>query len=507
MRKSSKPWNECKDSCKGTDKLPTFEPIIGLEVHAELQTASKMFCGCAVVDLTSADPNTSVCEICSGMPGTLPVINKRAIEFAIRVALALNCEIAETSVFARKNYFYPDLPKGFQISQYEMPLASNGSLTINLGNRTKDIRIRRVHMEEDTGKLSHHEGYSLVDYNRSGVPLLEVVSEPDLHSLEEVRSYAMGLRSLLRYLEVNSGDMEKGVMRFEANVSLRPVGTESLGTRTEIKNLNSFKAMIRAITYELERQGNLLSSGKQVLQETLGWDESASTTVSQRGKEEAHDYRYFPEPDLPPLQIDQEWIEEIKVSLPELPNERRKRFIEDYELTAYTADVLTADRDTADYFESSLVAGEHLPPKEMANWLSGPLFGLINERNLSIGQLPISPEAFADLVSRIDKGEISSSSGKLVLEKMFTQGRPASKIIDELGLGQISDTDKISEIVAQAIRDNPDQLNEYLNGKHSLFDWFFGQVMRATRGRADPQVVRNVLKTHLKGVEENQRPT
>lgn len=434
------------------------------------------------------------------------MINQRAIEFALRVALALNCEIAETSVFARKNYFYPDLPKGFQISQYEMPLASNGSLTINLGNQNKDIRIRRVHLEEDTGKLSHHEGYSLVDYNRSGVPLLEVVSEPDLHNLEEVRSYAMGLRSLLRYLEVNSGDMEKGVMRFEANVSLRPAGTESLGTRTEIKNLNSFKAMIRAITYEVERQGNLLSSGNHVLQETLGWDESASTTVSQRGKEEAHDYRYFPEPDLPPLQIDQEWIEEIKESLPELPNERRKRFIEDYELTAYTADVLTSDRDTADYFERSLVAGEHLPPKEMANWLSGPLFGLINERNLSIDQLPISPEAFADLISRIERGEISSSSGKLVLEEMFTQGKPASKIIDDLGLGQISDTDQISEIVAQAIADNPDQLDEYLGGKHSLFDWFFGQVMRATRGRADPQVVRKALKTQLKGVEENQRP-
>lgn len=487
--------------------MPPFEPVIGLEVHAELQTASKMFCGCAVVDLTSADPNTSVCEICSGMPGTLPVINKRAVEFALRVALALNCEVAETSVFARKNYFYPDLPKGFQISQYEMPLASDGKMTINLGNQTKEVRIRRVHLEEDTGKLTHHEGYSLVDYNRSGVPLLEIVSEPDLHSLEEVRSFAMGLRSLLRYLEVNSGDMEKGVMRFEANVSLRPDGTQTLGTRTEIKNLNSFKAMIRAITYEVERQGNLLSSGEQVLQETLGWDESLSTTISQRGKEEAHDYRYFPEPDLPPLHIEQEWVDQIRANLPELPNERRRRFIKEYDLTPYTAEVIIADRDTADYFEGALASKVQVKPKELANWLSGPLFGLLNEGNQTIDQLSFSPDAFADLIGRVDSGEISTSSGKRVLEEMFKGEKSAAEIIDELGLRQISDVDQIRNIVAQVVVDSPDQLNEYLSGKHTLFDWFFGQVMRATQGRADPQVVREALKTHLQGLEENQPPT
>jgi aspartyl-tRNA(Asn)/glutamyl-tRNA(Gln) amidotransferase subunit B len=485
-------------------EVPTFEPIIGLEVHAELETSSKMFCGCQVVDLTTSDPNSAVCEICSGMPGTLPVINRRAVEYALRVALALGCDIAEISVFARKNYFYPDLPKGFQISQYEMPLARNGRMTITLNDHNKDVRIRRVHLEEDTGKLTHHSGYSLVDYNRSGVPLLEIVSEPDLRSLDEVRSYAMGLRSLLRYLEVNSGDMEKGVMRFEANVSVRPIGSDTLGTRTEIKNLNSFRAMIRAISFEVDRQSHLLSVGEQVLQETVGWDEASSTTVSQRGKEEAHDYRYFPEPDLPPLQIEREWIEEIRSKLPELPQDRRDRLIREYDLTPYTAGVLTADRKTADFFEASLSTDSKANPQQIANWLSGELFSLLNEKNLSIDQLIITPESFTNLISRIDSGEISASSGKVVLNEMFTSDRSVSEIIDETGLRQISDLDQINRVVSQILEDNPQQLDQYLKGKHSLLDWFFGQVMRVTRGRADPKLVRTALESHLKGVEENQ---
>jgi aspartyl-tRNA(Asn)/glutamyl-tRNA(Gln) amidotransferase subunit B len=484
--------------------VPSFEPIIGLEVHAELETSSKMFCGCKVVDLTTAVPNSAVCEICTGMPGTLPVINQRAVEYALRVALALGCEIAETSVFARKNYFYPDLPKGFQISQYEMPLAKNGRMTILLDDQTKEVRIRRVHLEEDTGKLTHHSDYSLVDYNRSGVPLLEIVSEPDLHSLDEVRSYAMGLRSLLRYLEVNSGDMEKGVIRFEANVSVRPVGSDTLGTRTEIKNLNSFRAMIRAISYEVERQSNLLVAGEVVLQETVGWDEARSTTVSQRGKEEAHDYRYFPEPDLPPLHIEKGWIEEIRSSLPELPHTRRDRFIKEYDLTPYSAGVLTADRKTADYFEASLLAEVKVNSKQLANWLSGELFSLLNEKNLSIDQLTIAPNAFADLINRIDGGEISASSGKVVLDEMFKSNRSVSEIIDESGLRQISDPDQIKNVVSHVLEENPQQLDQYLKGKYSLRDWFFGQVMRATKGRADPKLVRKALESHLKGVEENQ---
>ncbi len=310
--------------------MTTFDPVIGLEVHAELLTQSKMFCGCAVVDSTSVEPNRSVCEICTGMPGSLPVINQRAVEFAIRVALALNCSISETSVFARKNYFYPDLPKGYQISQFELPLATNGWIEIEDASAApsmKRVRIRRVHLEEDTGKLTHREQYSLVDFNRSGVPLLEIVSEPDLYSIENARQYASALQTLLRYLEVNSGDLEKGVMRFEANVSLRPAGSDELGTRTEIKNLNSFRALSRSVEYEIDRQEALLRSGKSVLQITVGWDEDRQVTVSQRSKEEAHDYRYFPEPDLPPLHIEAAWVAQIRADLPELPSAKRTRFV------------------------------------------------------------------------------------------------------------------------------------------------------------------------------------
>lgn len=484
--------------------MSQFEPVIGLEVHAELETSSKMFCGCEVVDLTTTEPNMAVCEICTGMPGTLPVINRRAVEYALRVALALECEIAETSVFARKNYFYPDLPKGFQISQYEMPLARNGQMSISLDDQTKTVRIRRVHLEEDTGKLTHHPGYSLVDYNRSGVPLLEIVSEPDLHSLDEVRSYAMGLRSLLRYLDVNSGDMEKGVMRFEANVSIRPVGSDSLGTRTEIKNLNSFRAMIRAISFEVERQSKLLAAGGEVLQETVGWDEARSTTVSQRGKEEAHDYRYFPEPDLPPLKLEDAWIDEVRSNLPELPQARRDRFIYQYNLTPYAAGVLTADRETADYYEDVLSTDIRVDPVQAANWLSGELFGLLNERSISIDQLPIAPHDFAALINKMDTGEINASSGKVILEEMFRSDLSVSEIINQLGLQQITDGNEIMRVVAQVVDENPQQLEQYLDGKVSLLDWFFGQVMRATKGRADPKLVRSALESHLKGVEENQ---
>ena len=313
-----------------------FEPVIGLEIHAELATQSKMFCACPVVDSTQSTPNSAVCPVCSGMPGVLPVVNRRAIEYALRVALALECEIAPLSIFARKNYFYPDLPKGYQISQYEQPLARGGRLVIqtSLGERT--IRVRRVHLEEDTGKLTHISGdggaYSLIDLNRAGVPLLEIVSEPDLRSAEEVRAFATGLRAILRYLGVNSGEMQKGVMRIEPNVSVRPAGSQEFGTRTEIKNLNSFRALERSVAFEIERQSKLLNGGAPVVQQTMGWDENRQVTVPQRGKEEAHDYRYFPEPDLPPLAIDPAWLDEIRLSLPELPAEKRKRFEGDYGL-------------------------------------------------------------------------------------------------------------------------------------------------------------------------------
>jgi aspartyl-tRNA(Asn)/glutamyl-tRNA(Gln) amidotransferase subunit B len=487
-----------------TAAAKSFEPVIGLEVHAELLTRSKMFCGCALVDSTSAPPNSSTCEICTGMPGALPVINQRAVDFALRVALALNCTVAETSVFARKNYFYPDLPKGFQISQYELPLAQHGWLGIDLDQGEKRIGIRRVHLEEDTGKLFHREGYSLVDYNRSGVPLLEIVSEPEMHSAEEVKAYSTGLRSLLRYLGVNSGDMQKGTMRFEANVSVRPKGSDELGTRTEIKNLNSFRAVTRSVAYELERQAAALAQGKAVAQETLGWDENREVTVPQRGKEEADDYRYFPEPDLPPLHVSAEWIEQVRRSLPELPFARRERFIRDYGLSRYAARVLTEEQAVAEYFETALHSVGGLPPEKLAAWLSSDLFGLLNQAGLSIEAVRVTPQALAELVGLVESGRISAASGKLVLEDLFQQGGDPEKIVEARGLLQLSDAEAIRSLVEQVLLENPQQVNEYLGGKTAIAQWFVGQVMRKTGGKADPAVVKPALEAALQARQHNE---
>ncbi|HBX68803.1 MAG TPA: Asp-tRNA(Asn)/Glu-tRNA(Gln) amidotransferase GatCAB subunit B, partial [Chloroflexi bacterium] len=351
-----------------------YEPIIGLEVHAELQTHSKMFCGCPVVDNTVAEPNIAVCPICAGMPGMLPVVNQRAVEYGIRVALALGCEINPRSIFARKNYFYPDLPKGYQISQYEEPLARNGTLTIRTSEGARTIRVRRVHLEEDTGKLTHVDGASLIDINRAGVPLLEIVSEPDIRSAEEAHAYGEALRAILRYLGVNSGDMQKGVIRFEANVSVRPVGTEELRTRTEVKNLNSFRALRGSVDYEIARQIKLHEKGEPVIQQTMGWDENRLQTYTQRIKEEEDDYRYFPEPDLPPLVVETGWVEQIRAGLPELPDEKAARFVREHGLSDYDAGVLTASRELADYYEAVVVAagGES---KLCANWVMGEVAG------------------------------------------------------------------------------------------------------------------------------------
>ncbi len=482
-----------------------YEPIIGLEVHAELLTRSKMFCGCAVVDSTTAEPNSSTCEICTGMPGTLPVINQRAVEYALRVALALNCSIAETSVFARKNYFYPDLPKGFQISQYELPLAQGGWLAIDLDEGEKRIGIRRVHLEEDTGKLFHREGYSLVDYNRSGVPLLEIVSEPELHSVEEVKAYATGLRSLLRYLGVNSGDMQKGTMRFEANVSVRPSGASELGIRTEIKNLNSFRAVTRSVAYELERQADALAKGQAVAQETLGWDESREVTVPQRGKEEADDYRYFPEPDLPPLHVSPEWIEAVRTALPELPAAMRERFMQQYGLSRYGARLLTEEQAVAEYFETAIRSAGDTPPEKLANWVSGELFGLLNQAGVTIEASPVSPQALAKLVGMVESGEISVASGKLVLEELFHHGGDPGKIVEARGLRQLSDTDAIQSVVQQVLAENPEQVADYLAGKTAIAQWLVGQVMRKTGGTADPAVVKPALEAALQALRDNEK--
>jgi len=487
--------------------MSEYEPVIGLEIHAELLTQSKMFCGCSVVDSTTSEPNTAVCEICTGMPGTLPAINQRAVEFAIRVGLALHCDIKETSVFARKNYFYPDLPKGYQISMYELPLARNGWLDIQSESGEKRIRIRRVHLEEDTGKLTHRDGYSLVDYNRSGVPLLEIVSEPDLRSMEEVKNFSLAIRSILRYLEVNSGDMEKGVMRFEANVSVRPVGSDQFGTRTEIKNLNSFRAMVRALHYEVDRQSNIHSRGGEVVQETLGWDKVNNVTVSQRGKEEAHDYRYFPEPDLPPLHVDSAWIEQINSELPELPDTKAARFVKQYAVTPYTANVLVAERSVADFFEESVSAATDVPAEKTANWITSDLFGLLNEAGMEITESKVSPHDLANLVKLVESGDINATSAKVVLEETFKSGDPPKKIVEAQGLAQLSDAGAIDSLVQQVLQENPEELDQYLGGKENLSQWFFGQVMQATRGRANPAVVRTSLAAALQQIKHDRLST
>ena len=482
-------------------RTPEYEGVIGLEVHAELATQSKMFCSTPVVDTTTSQPNVAVCPVCAGMPGVLPVVNRQAVEYALRVALALECEIAPLSLFARKNYFYPDLPKGYQISQYEYPLAQNGRLVIVTPQGERLIRIRRAHLEEDTGKLTHirqgEDSYSLVDLNRAGVPLLEIVSEPDMHTAEEASAYAAALRSLLRYLGVNSGDMEKGVIRFEANVSVRPCGTRELGTRVEIKNLNSFRALERSIAYEIERQSQLARQGLPVTQETLGWDESQGITLSQRSKEEAHDYRYFPEPDLPPLVVEPAWVEAVRAGLPELPQAKLHRFIKDYGLNAYDAGLLVEEPALADYFETASEAASALPPKTVANWITGEIFGLMNAAGYRIEQTPISPQALADLLVRLTDGTINMSTAKAVLAEMGTSGRLAAEIISEGGLHQVSDLEEIAAHVRQALDENPAEVQSYLAGKVSVANWLFGQVMRSAGGKANPQVVREELASQL----------
>jgi aspartyl-tRNA(Asn)/glutamyl-tRNA(Gln) amidotransferase subunit B len=481
--------------------MTDFEPVIGLEVHAELHTQSKMFCGCAVVDPTQAEPNSAVCEVCTGMPGTLPVINRAAVEFALRVALALDCRVCETSVFARKNYFYPDLPKGYQISQYELPLAVEGKLAFEVDGDMRSARIRRVHLEEDTGKLVHGAGYSLIDYNRSGVPLLEIVSEPDLRSVAEVKGYATALRSLLRYLDVTSGDMEKGAIRFEANISVRRRGSDELGVRTEIKNLNSFRAMLRALEYEIDRQAGVLQAGGKVAQETLGWDEARGVTVSQRGKEEAHDYRYFPEPDLPPLVIEPDELARIRATQPELPLARRDRFLREFGLTPYTAGVLTSEKEVADYFEAAVAAAPEVSPARVANWLTVDLFGLLNEAGSDITSSKVPPAALAELAGLVETGQINQGTAKAVLAEVVDQGGSPAEIVAARGLSQLTEASAIESLVDRVLQENPEQVQLYLGGKTTVSQWFFGQVMKAAGGKAHPPTVQEILAARLAALE------
>lgn len=483
-----------------------FEPVIGLEVHAELATRSKMFCACPVVSSAAAPPNSAVCPVCAGMPGVLPVVNRRAVELGLQVALALQCRVLSKSIFARKNYFYPDMPKGYQISQYEQPLAVDGRLTIETPEGELPVRIRRVHLEEDAGKLTHveqnGEAFSLVDLNRAGVPLLEIVTEPDLHSAEQVRIYAQTLRTLLRYLGVNSGDMEKGVLRIEPNISVRPRGSSEFGVRTEIKNLNSFRALERATRFEIERQVAAQLRGEAIIQETRGWDESRNVTYTQRTKEEADDYRYLPEPDLPPLLIDENWLKQIRSGLPETAPARRKRFCEQYGLNRYDAEILTAEPETADYFEAAAHALPEAEPKIIANWITGDLFSLLNSTSTPIDRSPVTPAELAELLRLLLHSEINQPTAKTVLAEMFAGAGSAEAIVAARGLRQVSDASQITDWVIRVLNDNPGEVESYLNGKETVAKWLFGQVMRLARGQANPRIIQEELDRRLAELRE-----
>ncbi len=476
--------------------LADFEPVIGLEVHAQLLTRTKLFCSC--VNRFGEPPNTLVCPVCLGLPGALPVPSRHAVALAIRAGLALGCHINRISMFERKNYFYPDLPKGYQISQYERPLAVDGSLAIRPGSAP--IRIQRVHMEEDAGKLLH-EGFawsaekSGVDLNRAGVPLIEIVSAPDIHSAEEAHEYLSALRAVLLYIEVSDCSMEEGSLRCDANVSVRPRGQETFGTRTEIKNLNSFRNVARALEHEIARQVALVASGDTVVQETRLWDAERGETLAMRSKEDAHDYRYFPEPDLPPLEVAADWIEEIRRSLPELPSARRERFVREYALPDYDAAVLTQDRVVAEYFEAA--ARDSANAKAVSNWVMTEILRKLKEDGRSPSLCPVAPSALAGLVRLIDAGTISGKIAKDVFEKMWQAGEPADTIVSREGLTQVSDEAALEKVVAEVIAASPEQAASYRSGKTAALGWFVGQVMRKTGGRANPQVVNALLRKAL----------
>ena len=479
-----------------------YETVIGLEVHAQLRTNSKMYCRCSA-DYASTPPNTHVCPVCLGMPGVLPNINKQAVEYAMMTALALNCTISDYTKFDRKNYPYPDLMKGYQISQYDQPIGVGGWLNIETNGNTRRIGVTRVHQEEDVAKLLHRDGggfgYSLVDVNRSGVPLMEIVSEPDMRSAEEARAYLVKLHSILRYLGVSTANMEEGSFRCDANISIRPKGSAKLLAKVEVKNMNSFRAVFRALEYEATRQRKVLSQGGKLAQETRGWVESEGKTVSQRSKEFAHDYRYFPEPDLPPIMPSAEWVEEVREKLPELPEARMVRFMAQYGLPAYDANLLTESRDMADYYESLVRAAPELSPKEMANWLVGPAAGILNTSNCDIIEFGrrVSPQNFTELMRLVGKAVINAGTAKGVLEEMFAGGKPAQAIIDEKGLAQISDTDTLEAAAAQVIKDNPQAVADFKAGKAQAVKFMVGQLMRLSKGRANPNMAAEIITRKL----------
>ena len=498
-----------------------YEAVIGLEIHAQLLTASKLFCGCST--RFGDPPNNNTCPVCLGMPGILPVLNKKAVEFALRMAIALHCRINPRCRFARKNYFYPDLPKGYQISQYELPLAEGGYIDIEVDQAKKRIGITRVHLEEDAGKLLHEglsesDRKSYIDFNRCGIPLIEIVSEPEIRAAEEAREYLTQLKTILQYLEICSGNMEEGSLRCDANISIRPAGSSEFMTKTELKNMNTFRGVQRALEYEMKRQAEVVEKGGAVERETRLWDAAQQATIPMRGKEEEHDYRYFPEPDLVRLVVDEKWVKEVARSLPELPVAKRDRFVKEYGIPKYDAVILTQSPQLADYYEECVKYCHN--PKAASNWIMVEVLRKLKEDKIDIAQFPIPPKALAELISLIDKGTISGKitkevgrldlppfgirvwtiSGKIakeVFEEMYRSKKPASEIVQQKGMVQITDEEEIGQVVSRVVESNPKQLEQYRSGRTKLFGYFMGEVMKATRGKANPQLANKILKEIL----------
>jgi aspartyl-tRNA(Asn)/glutamyl-tRNA(Gln) amidotransferase subunit B len=479
-----------------------YEAVIGLEVHTELQTTTKIFCSCRTS--FGADPNTNVCPVCLGLPGVLPVLNKKVLEYAVRAGLALNCEISRFSKFDRKNYYYPDLPKNFQTSQFDLPICEHGYLDVEVDGEKRRIRITRAHMEEDAGKLVHHgtsitdSDYSLVDYNRTGTPLLEIVSEPDMRSAKEAVAYMEKMRAILQYVGISDCRMEEGSLRCDANVSVRPVGQKELGTKTEIKNINSFKGVERAIEYEAMRQAELLEDGGKVVQETRTWDEKEGVTKSMRTKEEANDYRYFPEPDLVPFTVSDEYIENIRKSLPELPDARKERYMKEFGLSSEDAVFMTNDKTTADYFEAAVAAGAD--PKAAVNWLMGEFASQLSTDGIEIDKAPVSAENLAALLKLISKGTISGKIAKKVFATMWKEGGNPDDIVKAQGLVQISDTAELSKLVDEVVGNNPKAVEDFKAGKKKAVGALVGQIMKATKGKANPRVINELLNKKLQSL-------
>ncbi|MBI4848648.1 MAG: Asp-tRNA(Asn)/Glu-tRNA(Gln) amidotransferase subunit GatB [Nitrospirae bacterium] len=472
-----------------------YETVIGLEIHAQLLTESKMFCGCSVK--FGSEPNSQTCPVCIGMPGVLPVANRKAIEYVIKTGLAVNCKIAPYSRFARKNYFYPDLPKGYQISQYELPICEHGSVEITVNGGTRKIGLTRIHLEEDAGK-NIHEGagnYSYVDLNRAGTPLMEIVSEPDIRTPQEAAEFVKKLRAIVRYLGVCDGNMEQGSLRCDANVSVRPEGQNEFGTKTEIKNMNSFKYIEKALDYEIKRQIKVLNDGGRIIQETRLWNTAKGITESMRSKEEAHDYRYFPDPDLVPVEVDGKWIEQIKSQLVELPDSRQQRFISQHGLPEQDADLLTSERPISEWFEQAVKLGGE--PKAVSNWMMGELMKLLNEEGKQIEESALKPGQLVGLLKLIDKNIISGKIAKTVFEEIYKTGRDAEVIVKEKGLVQVSDESEIEKVIDEVIANNPKEVERFKAGEEKLLGFFAGQIMKATKGKANPKIVNELLRKKL----------